>query len=103
LSLRFTGAPKIAIAIGPRFPHGRVCITTNALAIIPSEEIRAALRRHNQGDWGDLDPPDRAQNERALTFGGRLFSAYTAAKGTRFYVITEPDRTATTILLPEDY
>ena len=73
------------------------------LATIPSEDAGAALRRHRQGDWGELDPHDRAENERALTAGGRLFSAYTAGNGTRFYIITEGDRTVTTILLPEDY
>jgi hypothetical protein len=93
----------IAIAIGPRFALGRICITANAMDKIPSEEVRTALRRHNQGDWGEIDPHDRAENERAIKFGGRLFSAYTASNGTRFYVITESDHSVTTILLPEDY
>jgi hypothetical protein len=93
----------IAIATGPRFPLGAVVITANALDKIPPEEVRAALRRHGQGDWGDLDPHDRAENERALKSGGRLLSVYTARAGTRFYIITEAGRNVTTILLPEDY
>jgi hypothetical protein len=61
------------------------------------------LRRQRQADWGDLNPQDRTENERALSASSRLFSAYTAGNGTRFYIITECDRSATTILLPEDY
>lgn len=93
----------IAIAIGPRFPLGEVVITANAQNSIPPEEVQAALRRHHQGDWGELEPPDRAQNEQALRSDGRLVSVYTAGNGTRFYLITEPDRSRTTVLLPEDY
>ena len=95
--------PMIAIAIGPRFCLGQVVITPSAMNKSPPEEVRAALRRHGQGDWGDLGSDDRAENVRALKFGGRLFSAYTAGNGTKFYIITESDRSVTTILLPEDY
>ena len=52
---------------------------------------------------GELGAHDRAENERALQFGGCLFSVYTTGNGTRFYIITECDRRVTTILLPEDY
>ena len=99
----FRELPMIAIATGSRFSLGAVVITVNALATIQPEEVQAALRRHGQGDWGDLGSDDRAENVRALKFGGRLFSAYTAGNGTKFYIITESDRSVTTILLPEDY
>ena len=93
----------IAIAIGPRCSLGRVCITANAQAAIPPEEVRAALRCHSQGDWGELDGHDRAENERALAAGGRLLSVYKTQAGVRFYVITAAGRDVTTILLSEDY
>jgi hypothetical protein len=93
----------IAIATGPRFSLGTLVITANALGKLASEDVRAALRRHGHGDWEELGAHDRAQNKRALEFGDRLFSAYTTPSGTRSYVITESDRSVTTILLPEDY
>ena len=65
------------------------------------------LRRHAQGDWGDLDDLDAQANEEALASGGRLFSVYYLKdgtdKGTKIYVITEWDRSVTTALLPEEY
>ena len=85
----------------PRFPIGAVVITPNALDKIPP--VRAAIRRHGQGDWGDLDSHDREENERALKSGGRLLTVYTTRAGTRFYIITVAGRDVTTILLPEDY
>jgi hypothetical protein len=60
-----------------------------------------AIARHAAGDWGTLDQTDWAQNNQALRDGGRLFSAYQASAGQKFWVITEADRT--TVLLPEDY
>ena len=63
-----------------------------------------ALAEHFAGDWGELSADDRAENERAVRAGDlRLFSVYRDRRGTRFYVITEADRSATTVLLPEDY
>ena len=62
-----------------------------------------ALDRHRRGDWGDVGKEDWQANERALKHGERLLSVYHAADGTKFYVISEWDRSATTVLLPEDY
>jgi hypothetical protein len=87
----------------PRFSAGRIFITANAARHLSRQEVAVALRRHLRGDWGDLTLHDRQQNERALQRGGRLVSVYTTAARTRFYVITESDRTCTTLLLPEDY
>jgi hypothetical protein len=64
---------------------------------------RAYLARHAAGDWGDLDEPDRRMNELALRHDERILSAYALTDGTRIYVITEADRSVTTILLPEEY
>jgi hypothetical protein len=60
------------------------------------------LRRHVRGDWGDLDLADKAANETALKHGGRILSAYDT-QGGRLWIITEADRSVTTILLPEEY
>ena len=59
--------------------------------------------RHMAGDWGELDEHDWKENEAALEHGFRLFSRYVTPGGTKFYVITEHDRSVTTILLPEEY
>lgn len=87
----------------PRFTLGRLCITPNAATVVPPEEVFKAVVRHATGDWGTLDEHDRQENERALRHGGRLFSAYESSSGQKFWVITESDRSVTTLLLPEDY
>ncbi len=87
----------------PKFSLGQIVATPNALSQIPNNEILTALFRHVRGDWGELDPEDRSSNERALKGEGRLFSAYLSAQNVKFWIITEWDRSVTTILLPEDY
>lgn len=84
-------------------PLGRIVATANVLAAIPMLDIHAALDRHSVGDWGELPEADRAANDEALAVGERLLSAYSTAAGTRFWIITERDRSSTTVLLPEDY
>ena len=85
-----------------KFPLGQIVVTTNALNSLPSEAIESALRRHAQCDWGGLGIEDAALNDDALIQGGRLFSAY-GSSDNRVWVITEWDRSVTTVLLPEDY
>ena len=87
----------------PRFETGPLCITTNAAHSLVHDDVVTALDRHIAGDWGELDEEDRQSNEQALAHGGRLFSAYRDRRGTKFWIITESDRSVTTILLPEDY
>lgn len=84
------------------FNLGQLLITPGAKAEIPTYDVLEALKRHQRGDWGDLDAEDKATNDYALEHGERLFSAYTSGD-TRFWIITECDRSATTILLPEEY
>ncbi len=86
-----------------KFPLGQVVITRNALETIPPRDVLQALARHADGDWGDLCDDDRQENELSLKVGYRLFSAYHAADGTKFWIITEADRSVTTVLLPGDY
>jgi hypothetical protein len=73
------------------------------MSTLSPEDIRSALRRHATGDWGELDAEDQLANENALLRGDRLFSVYHSATRVKFYVITEWDRSVTTVLLPEDY
>lgn len=61
------------------------------------------LLRHVRGDWGDLDNEDKCANDLALVNGDRLLSAYKLSTGEKVWVITEWDRSATTILLPSEY
>ena len=82
---------------------GRLVATPNVLSQIAQDDITSGLRRHLTGDWGELDSEDREANEQALIHGTRLLSAYHAANGTKFWIITEWDKSQTTILLPEDY
>lgn len=84
------------------FQLGQLVITTNAARRLTPRLIQEALKRHESGDWGDVPPEDVQENERALRHGCRLFSAY-GAGDTRCWIITEADRSVTTVLLPEDY
>jgi hypothetical protein len=86
-----------------KFWLGRLHVTANAEADLEHEDIHNCVNRHLSGDWGDLDALDKEANENALQFGGRLFSAYHDRKGIKFWVITETDRSITTVLLPDDY
>ena len=87
---------------GIRFPLGTMAITASASQRLTTEEVLTALRRHASGDWGDLCPEDALANDDALHHGGRLFSAYGSGEH-RFWIITEADRSVTTMLLPQDY
>jgi hypothetical protein len=84
------------------FALGQVVITRNALDVLHPEDVKAALARHAKGDWGDLSDEDRRENEVSLAQQLRLLSAYRDRSATKFWIITEADRSATTILLPED-
>lgn len=85
------------------FALGRLVSTPGALGAIPTAELQAALLRHSRGDWGEVGHEDWEENEIALREGFRLFSVYRTNDGTKFWIITEADRSATTVLLPEEY
>ncbi len=88
-----------------RFPLGKLLTTPRALGVLQASGMTplALLARHAAGDWGDLDPEDKQLNERALQDGARIFSAYRFAAGFKVWIITEADRNATTVLLPDEY
>jgi len=82
---------------------GRIVSTPSALASLTQDDILAAIQRHQAADWGDVNEEDRAANDQALVQGTRILSSYRSRRGLKFWVITEPDRSSTTVLLPEDY
>lgn len=88
----------------PRFSLGQVVATPGALRVLygAGEDPLKFLCRHANGDWGDVDEHDKRENELSLQHGFRLLSSYTA-NGAKLWVITEADRSITTILLPEEY
>ena len=87
----------------PKFSLGQTVATAAAVAALSQDDILQALHRHHRGDWGEVCDEDRASNEEPLVHGLRLLSVYRAADGTRFWIITEHDRSVTTVLLPSDY
>ena len=84
-------------------PLGRVLATPGALKALSEagEHPFAYLDRHAMGDWGELCETDRRENARSLRYGWRVLSSYEVGEG-RVWVITEADRSVTTILLPEE-
>ena len=94
---------QVIVLSNATFSVGRLVATPKVLASVSNDEILRSLCRHVHGDWGDLDKEDWAANNRALAKCGRLFSVYNSSQGVRFWIITEHDRSATTVLLPEDY
>ena len=71
--------------------------------MLTTDDVLTALCRHLGGDWGDVCDEDGMTNDSALQCGARLFSVYHAEDGTKFWIITEWDRSITTILLPSEY
>jgi hypothetical protein len=89
--------------MGP-LPLGRIVATPGALELLSEagEDPLRYLARHASEDWGDLDDYDRRENERSLKQGWRILSSYPVGEKT-IWVITEADRSVTTILLPEEH
>lgn len=89
----------------PLFPAGQILATPGALAMLEQANKTPLefLSRHLRGDWGDLCQDDKAENEWSLKHGYRLMSSYRIDERQTLWVITEADRSATTILLPSDY
>lgn len=87
------------------FSLGQVVATPGALAALQDagQHPFVFLSRHVSGDWGNLVAEDREENQRALEHGNRIFSSYLTAKNTKIWVITEWDRSVTTLLLPSEY
>ena len=84
-------------------PLWEMVITQGAMAELTPADVLKAFSRHARGDWGDLCDEDKQENEFSLQHGYRLLSRYHADNGTTFYVITEHDRSITTVLLTTEY
>ncbi len=83
-----------------KFQLGQPVMTQGAAAALEEahQQPFGYLQRHVTGDWGELDEHDRQENEFSLTRNLHLLSAYTLTNGTHIWIITEADRSATTIL-----
>jgi hypothetical protein len=87
------------------FTLGRVVATPGALSALEKAEQgpQEFLHKHVNGDWGNVPEEDRRENEPSLKHGFRILSAYATSVGERLWIITEADRSVTTILLPSEY
>lgn len=86
-----------------RFSLGRLYMTQGVTNGVSALDVWHAVTRHADCDWGDVCEEDRGLNDASLENDSRLLSVYTASNGKRFWIITEWDRSATTVLLPEEY
>ncbi|TWU08878.1 hypothetical protein CA54_41170 [Symmachiella macrocystis] len=100
----FSGVP-ILKNNQPRFPLGQCAATPGAIDAVAEtgEDLGSFVRRHHGGEWGDVCEEDAQANDDALTDGSRLLSVYFTKNYTKLYVITEADRSVTTVLLADEY
>ncbi len=89
----------------PRFELGQIVATPNAIQTLEAHNIQpqTLIDRHARGDWGELCPEDAQANDAALLQGDRLLSSYLITPDIKLWVITEADRSSTTLLMPADY
>ncbi|MEZ4706761.1 MAG: hypothetical protein R3A44_06130 [Caldilineaceae bacterium] len=92
-------------AATPKFSLGQIVATPGALQALAEagQSANVFLIRHLTGDWGDLEEVDKQENEFSLQNGLRLLSAYHTTRNVKIWLITEADRSVTTLLLPEEY
>lgn len=104
LPLGEAAATPIAI-ICPLFPLGELRVTPGALSLFQGQPdlLRDTIRRHAEGDWGDLSAADKRYNKAAIKKGERVLSAYQVTETDRVWIITEADRSVTTVLLPDEH
>jgi hypothetical protein len=86
----------------PRFPLGQVYASAGAAECLAEDALLQVLHRHHCGDWGDLGEDDKQANEEALKCDERILSRYNLECGS-FYIITEADRSVTTVMSVEEY
>jgi hypothetical protein len=91
--------------IAPKFELGKIVLTPGTLEALTraGQDAEFFVEMHAQGCWGDVAADDQAENERALREGGRLVSLFMTLKGDALLVITEADRSFTTVLTPDEY
>jgi hypothetical protein len=82
---------------------GAIVVTQASRHTLNRDDVLGAILRHQCGDWGEVCPADREGNEEAMREAFQLHSVYRDRHGTPFWIITEADRSVTTVLLPDDY
>lgn len=87
------------------FPLGMTVMTPGAGALLAAAGVSARnmIERHQSGDWGELMPDDCSVNDDAVRSGSQILSAYKLGESQRLWIITEADRSVTTLLLPSEY
>lgn len=97
--------PDVAVTGAPLFVLGQMLATPGALSMLKTLRMTGLplLLRHVSGDWGDICAEDRQANIDGLRYGNRLMSVYVLSPSERLCIITEADRSSTTLLLPEEY
>src|SRR5262245_26228197 len=99
-----TGRPdRDPLARKLSFALGSTVMTPGALNALEPDELLTIVARHARGDWGEVDDDDWKENDFSVENGFRILSAYTSRKGAKVWIITEADRSATTVLLPDEY
>lgn len=98
-------SPDGRVVLSPKFSPGEVVATPAALAALQEHEVSplTLLARHLSGDWGDVPAEDAQLNNRGLECGDRLLSSYNLGGDVRIWIISEWDRSVTTLLLPSEY
>ena len=94
--------------VNQTFPLGQLMMTRGVNDLVADDEVFArfvtdSLNRHTKGDWGELGDEDRAENDLSLKEGFRILSAYESGELPKIWIITEADRSSTTILFPDEY
>ena len=84
--------------LSARFALGQILVAPDAQEQLESTEVRAALRRHARGDWGEATPDEVADNERGLREDGGVLSIFRDRRDARFGVLTNGHRTATLVV-----
>jgi len=92
----FWKAERVAL-----FELGQILVTTEAKIRLTVPEISKALRRHVSGDWGNVDTEDWLENDRSVAEGYRISSLFRSARRDKFWIVTEADRSATRVSIPE--
>lgn len=89
----------------PLFELGQIFMTRGVAELVAQRKVNpiGLIQRHVVGDWGDLDADDKAANDHAVKCGDRVLSSYAIASGAKVWIITEWDRSVTTLLLPSEY
>lgn len=98
-------AQSVDTDLTPLFALGQICATPGALELLQENKQNPVdfVTRHTFGDWSEMDPEDQQSNREAVQYGSRVFSSYSTADGKKIWVITEADRSVTTLLLPSEY